>query len=78
MIKHIVMWKLKETAEGNSKEKNALLIKDGLEALINEVPQIKKIEVGLAYRHDNEDYDVVLISEFLTKEDSGKFYFKSS
>jgi hypothetical protein len=69
MIKHIVMWKLKQNAEGNGKEKNAELIKEKLEALAGKVPQIKKIEVGISYRHEKEDMDVVLISEFETKKD---------
>ena len=64
MIKHIVMWKLKEEAEGNTKWVNAALIKEKLEGLITKVPQIKKIQVGIAHRHENEDWDVVLISEF--------------
>lgn len=63
------MWKLKETAQGNSKEKNATLIKEKLEALLGKVHQIKKIEVGISYRHEKEDMDVVLISEFETKKD---------
>jgi hypothetical protein len=68
MIKHIVMWKLKESAEGNLKWVNAKLIKEGLEGLKGKVPQIKNIEVGIAYRHEKEDWDVVLISEFESKE----------
>ena len=69
MIKHIVMWTLKENAEGNNKEKNAQLIKEKLEGLYGQVPQIKRIEVGISYRHDKEDMDVVLISEFANKKD---------
>ncbi|MDP4183415.1 MAG: Dabb family protein, partial [Bacillota bacterium] len=30
MVKHIVMWKLKDSAHGNSKQKNAQLIKSML------------------------------------------------
>lgn len=33
MIKHIVMWKLKDEAEGNSKAENAQIIKNSLEDL---------------------------------------------
>jgi len=68
MIKHIVMWKLKEQAEGNTKWVNAELIKKGLEGLKGKVEQINTIQVGIAYRHENEDWDVVLISEFENKE----------
>ena len=73
MIKHIVMWTIKENAEGNSKEINAELIKEKLENLYGKVPQIKKIEVGISYRHDKEDFDVVLISEFETKKDLDEY-----
>ncbi|MFA6064694.1 MAG: Dabb family protein [archaeon] len=73
MIKHIVMWTLKENAEGNTKERNAVLIKEKLEALYGKVPQIKKIEVGINYRHEKEDYDVVLISEFETKKELDEY-----
>ena len=38
MIKHIVMWRLQETAHGNGKAKNALLIKEKLEALRGRIP----------------------------------------
>ena len=69
MIKHIVMWTIKEGAEGNTKQRNAELIKEKLEALYGKVPQIKKIEAGISYRHDKEDFDVVLISEFESKKD---------
>ena len=37
MIKHIVMWKLKEEAEGHSKEENAKLIKNMLEGLKDKI-----------------------------------------
>lgn len=73
MIKHIVMWTLKENAEGNTKEQNAKLIKEKLEGLFGKVPQIKKIEVGVSYRHDKEDWDVVLISEFESKKDLDEY-----
>ena len=47
MIKHIVMWKLKEQAEGNDKQTNALLMKDKLEAIADIVPGMIKLEVGI-------------------------------
>ena len=46
MIKHIVLWKLKATAEGAGKEENAAIIKRELEALKEKIPQIRHIEVG--------------------------------
>ncbi len=65
MIKHIVMWRLKE----ENKEENAKQMKIKLEALINHVPQIKKIEVGIDFNKSDQAFDVVLYSEFETAED---------
>ena len=38
MLKHIVMWKLKEFAEGKTKAENALIMKESLERLVGIVP----------------------------------------
>jgi hypothetical protein len=47
MIKHIVMWKLEENAEGNTKLENAKIIKEKLEALVGIIPEIVELEVGI-------------------------------
>ncbi len=64
MIKHIVMWKLKEQAEGKSKAENAQLIKEKLLALPAKIPEILKIEVGVNISSDPTAFDAVLVSEF--------------
>ena len=46
MIKHIVMWKLKEEAEGNNKEENISIVKDKLNALTHVIEEILSLEVG--------------------------------
>ena len=69
MIKHIVMWKLKDNAEGNDKVENAKIIKEELEALKKEVKEIKSIEVGVNIVSGEQAYDVVLYSEFENIED---------
>lgn len=68
MIKHIVMWKLKSEAEGNSKERNANIIKESLEELKDKIQVLKRIEVGINNNELN-DFDVVLYSQFETMED---------
>ncbi len=68
MIKHIVMWKLKESASGNTKEKNALLIKEKLEALNGKIPGLLKLEVGIDFSQTQESSDIVLYSEFESRE----------
>jgi hypothetical protein len=64
MLKHIVMWKLKESAEGNSKDENAKLMKGKLEALKAKIPEIDFIEVGFNVVPSPAAYDVTLYCEF--------------
>ena len=68
MVKHIVMWKLKDFAENRSREENIKYIKNMLEALPEIIKEIKFIEVGSNIAQDNS-YDAVLYSEFETLED---------
>jgi hypothetical protein len=68
MIKHIVMWKLKEHAEGADRASNARKMKEQLEACAGIVPGILKLEVGLAEPGLEATYDVVLYSEFDSKQ----------
>ena len=60
MIKHIVMWKLKDEAEGNSKAENAKIIKNSLEYLKGKINEIVNIEVGIDVNKSEQAYDVVL------------------
>ena len=50
MLKHIVMWKLKEFAEGKTKAENALIMKESLERLVGIVPEIISLQVGYGIR----------------------------
>ncbi len=67
MLKHIVMWKLKDHAEGANKAVNAAKMKELLDACANIVPGILKFEVALAQPDLEATYDVVLYSEFASK-----------
>ncbi|MES2126297.1 MAG: Dabb family protein [Pseudomonadota bacterium] len=67
MIKHIVMWKLKDFAEGADRATNAALMKTKLDACANLVPGILKFEVALAQAGLEATYDVVLYSVFADK-----------
>lgn len=68
MIKHIVMWKLKPFAEGADKAANAAAMKAKLEACAKLVPGTLKFEVALAQDGLEASYDVVLYSEFESRE----------
>lgn len=75
MIRHVVMWKLKEEAEGASREKNAEKMKLILEGLKTTIDEIKNVEVGINITGEEEDeepgspFDVVLISDFESELD---------
>jgi len=68
MIKHIVMWKLKEQAEGADRLANAHEMKRRLDACAAIVPGILAFEVVLAQAGLEATYDVLLYSEFDSKE----------
>jgi len=68
MIKHIVMWKLKDHAEGADRAANAAKMKLQLLACAGIVPGILKLEVGIAEPGLEATYDVVLYAEFESKE----------
>lgn len=67
MIKHIVMWKLKEHAEGADRAANAAKMKSLLDGCRDVVPGIVEFEVALAQPGLEATYDVVLYSVFADK-----------
>ncbi len=69
MIKHIVMWKLKDEANGRTREENAHKIKSDLEALVPRIQAIGKLEVGINIVPSDAAFDVALYSEFASLED---------
>lgn len=64
MVRHIVMWKFKEEAEGRTKEENINLVRNRLFSLPAVIPQIRKLEMGHDLRHTEMSADLVLIIEF--------------
>jgi len=64
MIKHIVLWKLKDAALGATKQENAAKMKQMLEALNGVVPGLIKLEVGIDFSATEASGDIVLYSEF--------------
>ena len=68
VIKHIVMFKFKKFAESNDKLGNTHLLKSYLEALPAKINEIKFLQVGVNFSEATVAYDLVLISEFFSKE----------
>ena len=60
MFKHIVMWRLKPEV----KQEDQLEMKRQLEALLDGVPSLQSIEVGLNVAKGDATYDVVLTTVF--------------
>ena len=66
MIKHIVMWRLNE--EAGDKAENALRLKQRLEGLNGKIPGLLRLEVGIDFSRESESSDVVLYSEFESRQ----------
>lgn len=69
MIKHIVMWTLKEEHNGMQKAEIANELKSRLLDLKNKIDQLKSIEVGINAIHPEKNHDVVLVTTFDSFDD---------
>ena len=69
MLKHIVVWKFADNAEGKTKAENLNIVKESLYALCDIIPQIKKMEIGLDVSGTEMSGDMILITEFENKDD---------
>ena len=73
MIRHIVMWKFKEFAQGRTKKENLELVKSMLEELPEKIDFIRHMEVNFNINDKAGMFDAVLISEFDTLEDVKRY-----
>jgi hypothetical protein len=69
MIKHIVLWKIKESVDGKTKREAAKLLKEALESLREKVKEIQFLEIGLNFNPADISSDLSLYSEFKTRQD---------
>lgn len=68
MIRHIVMFKLKEFETDAEKTASMRQIKEGLEALKNKIDVIRHIQVDFNCNPE-ETWDIILTSEFDSLDD---------
>jgi hypothetical protein len=68
MIKHIVLWRLKEYAEGSTKQENAMKVRARLEDMRGKIPGMLKLEVGLNFEGSDTASDISLYTEFESRE----------
>jgi len=64
MIVHIVMFAFKE----EKKTENMHKAKEILEALVDKIPSLNSMEVGLDFMHSDRSFDLVLTTTFDDKE----------
>jgi hypothetical protein len=69
MIKHVVLFKLKDSAEGASKAENAKRMQSEVEALKGKIPGVLRIEAGINLIDYVGAYNVAVYSEFASKQD---------
>ncbi len=70
MIRHIVLFKFKEEAEGRTKAENVAITKAMLEALPAKIDLIRHSEVKVnSATADQTNYDLCLISDFDSFDD---------
>ena len=69
MVKHIVMWQLKDHAEGADKAENAAKMKAKIDALKPLIKEIRQIELGINFSDAPSAFDVALYSEFESRQD---------
>jgi hypothetical protein len=68
MLKHIVLFKLKDEVPQNEKMRLMTKFKEAIENLPTKIPSIRKIEVGFN-TNPKESWHIALYSEFDTLED---------
>ena len=69
MIKHIVMWKFKDEAEGLTKTENIQKVKSMLEALPQKIDFIREMHVAVNVNPKEWMLDAMRISAFDSIED---------
>lgn len=68
MVKHIILWKLKEELTDQQKAEIKRGIKEGLEGLVGQVPGLVDVKVNIDGRLDSSNVDVMLDSTLESPE----------
>lgn len=64
MVTHIVAWRLKDSALGQTKAENARRMQAQLEALRGRIPGLRHLEVGRDFSATENSSDLVLLTRF--------------
>jgi Stress responsive A/B Barrel Domain len=63
MIKHIVLWRLKDLPD-RSRQETAAAMKEKFESLLGVIPGLRRLEIGIDCSRSDASSDVALYSEF--------------
>jgi len=64
MVRHIVFFKLADSSEANKQ-----LVKDRIMSMQGKMDFVKHLEAGINFSTEERAFDVLLMSDFETKED---------
>ena len=73
MIRHIVLFKLKDSQSEQERNESLNLLKINLENLKTKIKEIQFFEVGINIASSPNSYDLGLNSEFISMEDLEKY-----
>ena len=73
MIRHIVLWKFRESAEGSDRSRNLRKAKALLDALPATIPLIRGWETGIDMSRTDQSFDLGLSSLFETPGDLARY-----
>ena len=68
MIKHIVLWTLKNRENPQSRETTAAAIKEKIEGMRGRIPGLLHIEGGIDFTKSADSWDVALYAELESRE----------
>lgn len=71
MVKHIVMWKLKDEIKQDGSEALVASLQERFKALLGVVPGLTEIEFGANY--NGGEYDIALYCAFQTRADQDAY-----
>jgi hypothetical protein len=74
MFTHIVLWTLKDAANGKTRAENARLIKERFEEMANMLDGLRRMEVGINVMPGDDAADVALYTEFESRAAFEAYY----
>ena len=68
VLKHVVMWRFLDEAEGRTKQENMRYCAERLRSLVGLAPTLMALKIGEDELHSPASYDMALICDFVNLE----------